>query len=207
VLWPGRIWIIELKTEAASHRDDQPPYYLSLAAAAGPPPDKCLRHDHGWEGRPPAGEHVVVVSHRPKPDGWHPEASYHFVDDVAAVTKAKLLAGKGTVAVAAGNVGGQALALGLPHRQRVDNLPWICPEPVASRHARRRTPTTVAMQHGAGVGKTRPRGRRTHVSKTQGAALRSAGVRPATGPPIAACSTCACPNHTPVVLTRHRPTG
>src|SRR5918995_1307502 len=39
---------------------------------------------NGWEGRPPAGEHVVVVSHRPKPDGWHPEASYHFVDDVAA---------------------------------------------------------------------------------------------------------------------------
>ena len=39
---------------------------------------------NGWEGRPPTGEHVVVVSHRPKPDGWHPEASYHFVDDVAA---------------------------------------------------------------------------------------------------------------------------
>ncbi len=38
---------------------------------------------NGWEGKPPAGEHVVVVSHRPKPDGWHPEASYHFVDDVA----------------------------------------------------------------------------------------------------------------------------
>src|SRR4051794_37269863 len=32
---------------------------------------------NGWEGTPPAGEHVVVVSHRPKPHGWHPEASYH----------------------------------------------------------------------------------------------------------------------------------
>ena len=42
---------------------------------------------NGWEGRPPTGEHVVVVSHRPKPDGWHPEASYHFVDDVAAARK------------------------------------------------------------------------------------------------------------------------
>jgi dihydrofolate reductase len=62
---------------------------------------------NGWEGRPPAGEHVVVVSHRPKPDGWHPEASYHFVDDVAqAVAKAKELAGERTVAVAAGDVGG-----------------------------------------------------------------------------------------------------
>src|SRR5215208_5833034 len=38
---------------------------------------------NGWEGSPPAGEHVIVVSHRPKPEGWHPEASYHFVDDVA----------------------------------------------------------------------------------------------------------------------------
>ena len=27
---------------------------------------------NGWEGKPPAGEHVVVVSHRPRPDGWHP---------------------------------------------------------------------------------------------------------------------------------------
>jgi dihydrofolate reductase len=24
---------------------------------------------NGWEGHPPAGDHVVVVSHRPKPDG------------------------------------------------------------------------------------------------------------------------------------------
>lgn len=37
---------------------------------------------NGWEGTPPAGEQVVVVSHRAKPDGWHPEASYRFVDDV-----------------------------------------------------------------------------------------------------------------------------
>src|SRR5919106_2415362 len=62
---------------------------------------------NGWEGRPPAGEHVVVVSHRPKPNGWHPEASYHFVDDVAqAVAKAKELAEQRTVAVAAGGGGG-----------------------------------------------------------------------------------------------------
>ena len=68
---------------------------------------------NGWEGKPPTGEHVVVVSHRPRPEGWHPEASYHFVDDIAeAVAKAKELAGDGTVAVAAGDVGGQALAAG-----------------------------------------------------------------------------------------------
>src|SRR3712207_6131566 len=68
---------------------------------------------NGWEGKPPTGDHVVVVSHRPKPDGWHPEASYHFVDDVAqAIAKAKELAGERTVAVAAGGVGGPGPALG-----------------------------------------------------------------------------------------------
>ena len=36
VLWPDRVWVIELKTEAASHRDAQLPYYLLLAAAAHP---------------------------------------------------------------------------------------------------------------------------------------------------------------------------
>jgi dihydrofolate reductase len=81
---------------------------------------------NGWEGTPPAGEHVVVVSHRPKPDGWHPEASYHFVDDVAAaIAKAKELAGDRTVAVAAGNVGGQALALGLVDDVAMDVVPVV----------------------------------------------------------------------------------
>ena len=80
----------------------------------------------GWAGRPPAGEHVVVVSHRPKPDGWHPQASYHFVDDVpAAVATARELAGDRTVAVAAGNVGGQALALGLVDEVAMDVVPVV----------------------------------------------------------------------------------
>jgi dihydrofolate reductase len=81
---------------------------------------------NGWEGTPPAGEHVVVVSHRPKPDGWHPEASYHFVGDVAsAIAKAKELAGERTVAVAAGDVGGQALALGLVDEVGMDVVPVV----------------------------------------------------------------------------------
>src|SRR4051794_11065232 len=36
VLWPDRVWVIELKTEAGSHRADQLPYYLRLSAAAHP---------------------------------------------------------------------------------------------------------------------------------------------------------------------------
>ena len=55
---------------------------------------------------------------------WHPEASYHFVDDVAqAIAKAKELAGARTVAVAAGDVGGQALALGLVDEVAMDVVP------------------------------------------------------------------------------------
>lgn len=81
---------------------------------------------NGWEGRPPAGEHVVVVSHRPRPEGWHPEASYHFVDDVAAaVAKARELSGDRTSVVAAGDVGGQALALGLVDEVAMDVVPVV----------------------------------------------------------------------------------
>jgi dihydrofolate reductase len=36
----------------------------------------------GWDGTPPAGVDHVVVSHRPPPEGWDPEAPYHFVDEV-----------------------------------------------------------------------------------------------------------------------------
>jgi dihydrofolate reductase len=81
---------------------------------------------NGWEGQPPAGEHVVVVSHRPKPQGWHPEASYHFAGDVAAaIARARELAGDGVVAVNAGDVGGQALALGLVDEVAMDVVPVV----------------------------------------------------------------------------------
>jgi dihydrofolate reductase len=81
---------------------------------------------NGWEGRPPTGQHVVVVSHRPKPGGWHPEASYHFVTDVkAAVAQAKDLADGRNVAVAAGDVGAQALALGLVDEVAMDVVPVV----------------------------------------------------------------------------------
>ncbi len=81
---------------------------------------------NGWDGRPPAGDHVVVVSHRPKPDGWHPEASYHFVDDVTeAVARASELAGGRAVTVAAGDVGGQALGLGMVDEVAMDVVPVV----------------------------------------------------------------------------------
>ncbi len=81
---------------------------------------------NGWDGSPPAGDHVVVVSHRPKPDGWHPEASYYFAGDVAqAIARAKELAGERVVVVTAGDVGGQALAHGLVDEVAMDVVPVV----------------------------------------------------------------------------------
>jgi dihydrofolate reductase len=81
---------------------------------------------NGWEAQPPAGEHLLVVSHRPKPEGWHPEADVPFFDDVAAaVAEAKRRADGGVVAVCAGDVGGQALALGLVDEVAMDVVPVV----------------------------------------------------------------------------------
>ena len=81
---------------------------------------------NGWDAKPPAGEHLVVVSHRPKPDGWHPEADVPFFDDVAAAVEgAKTRAGEGVVAVCAGDVGAQALDLGLVDVVAMDVVPVV----------------------------------------------------------------------------------
>ena len=67
---------------------------------------------------------MVVVTHRPEPEGWDPEAPFHFVDGVdAAVAKAQELAGDRIVEVAAGDVGGQVLAAGLIDEVRMDVVP------------------------------------------------------------------------------------
>jgi dihydrofolate reductase len=47
------------------------------------------------------GVTVVVVTHRPRPDDWDPEAPFHFVDGVeAALATARQLAGDRVVEVA-----------------------------------------------------------------------------------------------------------
>jgi dihydrofolate reductase len=81
---------------------------------------------NGWEGHPPASDHVVVVSHRPKPDGWHPEASYEFATTVEdALASAHRLADGGEIGVTAGDIGGQALALGLIDYVAIDIVPVV----------------------------------------------------------------------------------
>jgi dihydrofolate reductase len=70
---------------------------------------------NGWNGVPAAGDHVVVVTHEP-PDSWEhlDTAPFTFVDGVeAGVATAHALAGERIVDVAAGEIGSQALGLGL----------------------------------------------------------------------------------------------
>ena len=81
----------------------------------------------GWDGTPPGGiDHVVVVTHRPPPEGWRPEAPFHFVDGIeAAMAKAQELAGDRTVEVSAGDVAGQVLAAGLVDEVAMDVAPVV----------------------------------------------------------------------------------
>ena len=91
----------------------------------------CGRHvfdmTNGWDGQPPGGiDHVVVVTHRSRPDDWYPDAPFHFVDGIeAAMAKAQDLAGDRVVEVAAGDVGGQVLAAGLVDEVRMDVVPVV----------------------------------------------------------------------------------
>ncbi|MGC0143654.1 dihydrofolate reductase family protein [Pseudactinotalea sp. Z1732] len=81
----------------------------------------------GWDGTPPSGiDHVVVVTHRGRPEGWHPGAPFYFVDGIeAAVAKAQELARGRVVEVGAGDVGGQVLAAGLVDEVRMDVVPVV----------------------------------------------------------------------------------
>jgi dihydrofolate reductase len=82
---------------------------------------------NGWDGRPPVGDAVVVVTHRP-PDDWDfPDAPFRFVTDgvPAAVALAKELAGDKDVAVNPGSIAGQAFAAGLVDEVLVDLVPVL----------------------------------------------------------------------------------
>jgi dihydrofolate reductase len=82
---------------------------------------------NGWHGRPPVGEAVFVVTHRPPADWDFPDAPFTFVTDgvASAVAQAKAFAGDKDVSVSPGNVGGQALAAGLVDEVRVDLAPVV----------------------------------------------------------------------------------
>ncbi|WP_336205205.1 dihydrofolate reductase family protein [Nonomuraea sp. LPB2021202275-12-8] len=82
---------------------------------------------NGWNGKPAAGEHVFVVTHEP-PKNWEyaDTAPFTFVDGVEAAISAALdYAGDGIVDVAAGEIGGQALRLGLIDQIVVNVVPVV----------------------------------------------------------------------------------
>ncbi|GAA5176029.1 dihydrofolate reductase family protein [Pseudonocardia eucalypti] len=89
---------------------------------------------NGWDGKPAAGEQLVVVTHRPLPEQWladHPDAPFHTADSVeAGVALAKKLAGDGLVAVTAGDLGGQAFSAGLVDEVEMDVVPVVLGEGV-----------------------------------------------------------------------------
>jgi dihydrofolate reductase len=82
---------------------------------------------NGWNGKPAAGEHVFVVTHRPPTDWEHADtAPFTFVDGVEeAIAAAKEFAGDRLVDVGAGQIGGQALKLGLIDQVVVNQVPVV----------------------------------------------------------------------------------
>jgi dihydrofolate reductase len=83
---------------------------------------------NGWDGVPAAGDHVFVVTHE-APTGWeHADtAPFTFVTDgvASAIRQAREFCGDRIVDVAAGQVGGQALRLGLVDQIVMNVVPVV----------------------------------------------------------------------------------
>ena len=89
---------------------------------------------NGWDGKPAAGDELVVVTHRPLPEQWladHPDAPFHLAGSVEeGIARAKELAGDGLVCVTAGDLGGQAFSAGLVDEVEMDVVPVVLGEGV-----------------------------------------------------------------------------
>jgi hypothetical protein len=138
VIWPDRVWMVELKTEARSHRPDQLPHYVDLGAhhhphaaidltyLTGPldkPAPKVLagqRHHHiGWADVLPLIEEVWVDDETPA--GAYVEAARELIASLGT-SWTEWLAGWMTEVMRVVEAGEPAL--------RRDNL-W---EPCVPRH-------------------------------------------------------------------------
>jgi dihydrofolate reductase len=82
---------------------------------------------NGWDGKPAAGEHVFVVTHEPPTNWEHADtAPFTFVDNVeSAIGAAREYAGDRLVDVSGGQIGGQALRLGLVDQVVVNLVPVV----------------------------------------------------------------------------------
>jgi dihydrofolate reductase len=81
---------------------------------------------NGWDGKPAAYEHVFVVTHHPPTDWEHVgTAPFTFADGVEkAIAAAKEFAGDRDVDVAGGQIGSQALQLGLIDQEASTSSRW-----------------------------------------------------------------------------------
>jgi dihydrofolate reductase len=84
---------------------------------------------NGWGGIPAAGEHVFVVTHKPPTDWKYAEtAPFTFVTDgvESAIERARAFAGDDRIVdLAAGQIGGQALRLGLVDQVVMNVVPVV----------------------------------------------------------------------------------
>jgi dihydrofolate reductase len=83
----------------------------------------------GWSGVPAAGEHVFVVTHKPPADWKYAgTAPFTFVTDgvESAIERARAFAGDNRIVdLAAGQIGGQALRLGLVDQVVMNVVPVV----------------------------------------------------------------------------------
>ncbi|MEJ7833486.1 MAG: dihydrofolate reductase family protein [Nocardioides sp.] len=83
---------------------------------------------NGWHGRPPSGDHVVVVTHE-APTDWEyaDQAPFTFATDglAPALEQARMIAGDRDVSLTAGDIGGQALREGLVDRVVLNLVPAV----------------------------------------------------------------------------------
>lgn len=89
---------------------------------------RLFDHTNGWGGIPAAGDHVFVVTHA-APTDWEyaGTAPFTFVTDgvEAAIAQAREFSGDRDVDVAAGEIGGQALRLGLIEQVVMNVVPVV----------------------------------------------------------------------------------
>lgn len=82
---------------------------------------------NGWGGKPPAGDHLFVVTHEP-PTDWEfaDTAPFTFVGSVReAIERAREHSGDRDVSLAAGDVAGQALREGLVDQVGLNLVPVV----------------------------------------------------------------------------------
>jgi dihydrofolate reductase len=115
----------EFRTTQAS-ADFQQSHYRDVAAAIIG--RRLFDVTNGWNGKIECpGEHVFVVTHQP-PTNWEyaDTAPFTFVDSVEqAITAAKEFAGAWDVYVFSGQIGSQALKLGLIDQVVINQVPVI----------------------------------------------------------------------------------